>query len=496
VFVERIVRSLLFLAALVLGALGWGLVLTNASGTSDLTIGIFLLVLGVAIGVIVILAPTWRRSSSRAAPDARPDRISYWASQERAEQSAGESEPDRRDDLMQRWRIELAEVRSRLEILLSNRQLWTDQQDASTTQTLARRTRLYVDGQLTAFGRVIVGDDRDSSLDHLLGDIQTNAHVLTVDQVLTSTMTAKQETPATRALREHFLTVWDGGAGHVDPLVIARDRNDLSELLIRVREWADALARRDDAEFISTSFVDLDYAISHTNEIVARYEELLTGKPITPASPIAPEVLSRSAVDDFGSEPRVPQEPIFEAPARPTFQPLPTPRTHPDPETVPGRAYELLHEERPRQQSDEARQIPFPQTSPALSPPVTPPSRAVSSSHEQLASSRNQSAEHSFLLLGEPAEDFLRAASVRGLLFDHDDFTELSDLIDAYGGEAVGAALRSAVEYRRFLPSDVRAILRSGIGVSEANRTLAALLEELPSVPERAISDYRTDELA
>jgi len=118
--------------------------------------------------------------------------------------------------------------------------------------------------------------------------------------------------------------------------------------------------------------------------------------------------------------------------------------------------------------------------------PARKPARAVRP--------RNK-AEQAFLALGEEAEAFLRAAAAAGTSRLPAHIAAIAALRDAHGPDAVAAALRRAVEFRRFTADDVRAILAAGPAAPTPRPPGAALGTALPKVPTRNLDTYRTDSL-
>jgi transposase len=104
-------------------------------------------------------------------------------------------------------------------------------------------------------------------------------------------------------------------------------------------------------------------------------------------------------------------------------------------------------------------------------------------------------AETEFIALGEEAVAFLRAAAAAGTTRLPAHIAAIAALRDAHGRDAVAAALRRAVEFRRFTAEDVRAILAAGPAAPNPTRAGAALPGDLPAVPTRRLDAYRTDEL-
>jgi transposase len=104
-------------------------------------------------------------------------------------------------------------------------------------------------------------------------------------------------------------------------------------------------------------------------------------------------------------------------------------------------------------------------------------------------------AERAFLALGEEAEAFLRAAAAAGITRLPAHIAAIAALRDAHGPDAVAAALRRAVEFRRFTADDVRAILAAGPAAPSPTPPGQALSGRLPAVTTRALDNYRTDTL-
>jgi transposase len=104
-------------------------------------------------------------------------------------------------------------------------------------------------------------------------------------------------------------------------------------------------------------------------------------------------------------------------------------------------------------------------------------------------------AEKAFLALGEEAEAFLRAAAAAGTTRLPAHIAVIAALRDAHGPNAVAAALRRAVEFRRFTADDVRAILAAGPAAPTPTPPGQHLSGQLPTVPTRALDAYRLDTL-
>jgi transposase len=104
-------------------------------------------------------------------------------------------------------------------------------------------------------------------------------------------------------------------------------------------------------------------------------------------------------------------------------------------------------------------------------------------------------AEVAFLALGEEAVAFLRAAAAAGTTRLPAHIAAIAALREAHGPGPVAAALRRAVEFRRFTADDVRAILAAGPAAPTPTPPGQVLPHRLPAVPTRALDAYRTDTL-
>jgi transposase len=104
-------------------------------------------------------------------------------------------------------------------------------------------------------------------------------------------------------------------------------------------------------------------------------------------------------------------------------------------------------------------------------------------------------AEQQFLALGEDAVAFLRAAAAAGTPRLPAHLAAIVALRDAHGHDALAAALRRAVQFRRFTADDVRSILAAGPAAPTPTRPGSTLDVTLPAVPTRTLADYRTDRL-
>jgi hypothetical protein len=118
--------------------------------------------------------------------------------------------------------------------------------------------------------------------------------------------------------------------------------------------------------------------------------------------------------------------------------------------------------------------------------PTRKPSRAVRP---------RTSAETAFVALGEEAVAFLRAAAAAGTTRLPAHIAAIAALRDAHGAEALAAALRRAVEFRRFTADDVRAILAAGPAAPTPTPPGQVLPNPLPAVPTRTLDAYRTETL-
>jgi transposase len=104
-------------------------------------------------------------------------------------------------------------------------------------------------------------------------------------------------------------------------------------------------------------------------------------------------------------------------------------------------------------------------------------------------------AELAFLALGEEAVAFLRAAAAAGTPRLPAHLAAIAALRDAHGHDALTAALRRAVTFRRFTADDVRSILAAGPAAPTPTRAGSTLDVTLPAVPTRTLADYRTETL-
>jgi len=104
-------------------------------------------------------------------------------------------------------------------------------------------------------------------------------------------------------------------------------------------------------------------------------------------------------------------------------------------------------------------------------------------------------AEQQFVALGEDAVAFLRAAAAAGTQRLPSHLAAIVALRDSHGHDALAAALRRAVQFRRFTAEDVRSILAAGPAAPTPARAGTALDIAAPAVPTRALADYSVDRL-
>ncbi len=114
----------------------------------------------------------------------------------------------------------------------------------------------------------------------------------------------------------------------------------------------------------------------------------------------------------------------------------------------------------------------------------------VSPAHKPRRAIRARSlAERTFLSLGEPAEDFLRAAAAAGTQRLASELEAIVSLEAAWGRDALIAALRRATTFRRFKAQDVRSILAAGTAPAIVPPG-TALSISVAQVPTRSLADY------
>jgi transposase len=98
--------------------------------------------------------------------------------------------------------------------------------------------------------------------------------------------------------------------------------------------------------------------------------------------------------------------------------------------------------------------------------------------------------EQQFCALGADAEAFLVGAAAIGNTRLGSELEVLLGLSAAHGIDALRAALRRAVAFRRFRAADVRSILAAGAGTPQPRRAGDALILDLPVAPTRSLDAY------
>ncbi|MCX2931682.1 IS21 family transposase [Mycobacterium sp. CVI_P3] len=99
--------------------------------------------------------------------------------------------------------------------------------------------------------------------------------------------------------------------------------------------------------------------------------------------------------------------------------------------------------------------------------------------------------EQQFCALGADAEAFLIGAAAIGNTRLGSELEVLLGLGAAHGNDALIAALRRAVAFRRFRAADVRSILAAGAGTPQPRPAGDALILDLPIAPTRSLDDYK-----
>jgi transposase len=99
-------------------------------------------------------------------------------------------------------------------------------------------------------------------------------------------------------------------------------------------------------------------------------------------------------------------------------------------------------------------------------------------------------AEQQFCALGADAEAFLVGAAAIGNTRLGSELEILLALGAAHGDQALLAALRRAVAFRRFRATDVRSILAAGAGTPQPRPPGDALILDLPVAPKRSLEAY------
>ena len=98
--------------------------------------------------------------------------------------------------------------------------------------------------------------------------------------------------------------------------------------------------------------------------------------------------------------------------------------------------------------------------------------------------------ELQFCALGAEAEAFLIGAAAIGNTRLGSELEVLLGLAAAHGPDALTAALRRAVAFRRFRAADVRSILAAGAGTPHPRPAGDALILDLPIAPTRSLDAY------
>jgi transposase len=99
--------------------------------------------------------------------------------------------------------------------------------------------------------------------------------------------------------------------------------------------------------------------------------------------------------------------------------------------------------------------------------------------------------EKDFLALGPIAEAFLVGAAAAGVSKLSSELADIAALHAAHGTDALLAALRRAVEFRRWRAADVRSILAAGGAAPTPRPAGQGLVLTLPSVPTRSLDAYK-----
>ena len=104
---------------------------------------------------------------------------------------------------------------------------------------------------------------------------------------------------------------------------------------------------------------------------------------------------------------------------------------------------------------------------------------------------RKPASSKQFCALGEDAEAFLVGAAAIGNTRLGSELEILLALGAAHGTDALVAALRRAVAFRRFRAADVRSILAAGTGTPQPRPAGDALILDLPVAPTRSLDAYK-----
>ena len=99
--------------------------------------------------------------------------------------------------------------------------------------------------------------------------------------------------------------------------------------------------------------------------------------------------------------------------------------------------------------------------------------------------------EQQFCAFGEDAEAFLVGAAAIGNTRLGSELEILLALGAAHGDDALVAALRRAVAFKRFRAADVRSILAAGTGTPQPRPAGDALILDLPIAPTRSLDAYK-----
>ncbi len=105
-------------------------------------------------------------------------------------------------------------------------------------------------------------------------------------------------------------------------------------------------------------------------------------------------------------------------------------------------------------------------------------------------------AEQQFCALGEDAQAFLVGAAAIGNTRLGSELEVLIGLGAAHGTDALIAALRRAVAFKRFRAADVRSILAAGTGTPQPRPAGDALILDLPVAPTRSLEAYKVSPIA
>lgn len=105
--------------------------------------------------------------------------------------------------------------------------------------------------------------------------------------------------------------------------------------------------------------------------------------------------------------------------------------------------------------------------------------------------------EKAFLELGDPAEAFVRAGAASGATMLPKEISRIvTDLLPAYGPEAVAKAVERAVRFGRFRADDVASILRIGPAAPDVGDPGQPVIVDLPAAQIGTLEAYRLEDLA